>query len=100
MPGAVSGKTSGNYKPQDHGQQPRNLLQDHHSNSGHSDDDDDDTVLPPQKQVGAERNEQMQLLYGKATPMIMGMETAMQLSFDRNRDLKQPKLWPNIPLKL
>ncbi|KAJ9591522.1 hypothetical protein L9F63_001876, partial [Diploptera punctata] len=34
MPDAVSGETSGNYKPQDHGQQPGNLLQDHHSNSG------------------------------------------------------------------
>ncbi|KAJ9587755.1 hypothetical protein L9F63_018811, partial [Diploptera punctata] len=30
----LSGETSGNYKPQDHGQQPENLLQDHHSNSG------------------------------------------------------------------
>ncbi|KAJ9595150.1 hypothetical protein L9F63_013558, partial [Diploptera punctata] len=31
---AVSGETLGNYKPQDHGQQPGNILQDHHSNSG------------------------------------------------------------------
>ncbi|KAJ9582732.1 hypothetical protein L9F63_022924, partial [Diploptera punctata] len=30
MPDAVSGETSGNFKPQDHGLQPRNLLQDHH----------------------------------------------------------------------
>ncbi|KAJ9600915.1 hypothetical protein L9F63_000917, partial [Diploptera punctata] len=34
MPGAVSGETSGNYKPHDHGLQPENLHQDHHSNSG------------------------------------------------------------------
>ncbi|KAJ9590429.1 hypothetical protein L9F63_016516 [Diploptera punctata] len=34
MPDAVSGETSGNYKPHDHGLQPGNLLQDHHSNSG------------------------------------------------------------------
>ncbi|KAJ9591568.1 hypothetical protein L9F63_001922, partial [Diploptera punctata] len=34
MPDAVSGETSGNYKPHDHGLQPENLLQDHHSNSG------------------------------------------------------------------
>ncbi|KAJ9575236.1 hypothetical protein L9F63_025813, partial [Diploptera punctata] len=27
---AVSGETSGNYKPHDHGLQPENLLQDHH----------------------------------------------------------------------
>ncbi|KAJ9584332.1 hypothetical protein L9F63_021332, partial [Diploptera punctata] len=31
MPDAVSGETSGNYKPHDHGLQPENLLQDHHS---------------------------------------------------------------------
>ncbi|KAJ9601651.1 hypothetical protein L9F63_000184 [Diploptera punctata] len=31
MPDAVSGETLGNYKPQDHGQQPGNLLQDHHN---------------------------------------------------------------------
>ncbi|KAJ9576088.1 hypothetical protein L9F63_007053, partial [Diploptera punctata] len=30
----LSGETSGNYKPHDHGLQPENLLQDHHSNSG------------------------------------------------------------------
>ncbi|KAJ9600150.1 hypothetical protein L9F63_009560, partial [Diploptera punctata] len=35
MPDAVSGETSGNYKPHDHGLQPENFLQDHHSNSGH-----------------------------------------------------------------
>ncbi|KAJ9582632.1 hypothetical protein L9F63_023010, partial [Diploptera punctata] len=34
MPDAVSGETSGNYKPHDHGLQPENLHQDHHSNSG------------------------------------------------------------------
>ncbi|KAJ9581000.1 hypothetical protein L9F63_023822, partial [Diploptera punctata] len=34
MPDAVSGETSGNYKPHDHGLQPENLLQDHQSNSG------------------------------------------------------------------
>jgi gem associated protein 8 len=42
----------------------------------------------------------MQLMYGKASPMILGMETAMQLSFDRNCDLRQPKLWPHIALRL
>ncbi|KAJ9585838.1 hypothetical protein L9F63_020540 [Diploptera punctata] len=31
MPDAVSGETSGNYKPHDHGLQPENLLQDHHN---------------------------------------------------------------------
>ncbi|KAJ9596957.1 hypothetical protein L9F63_012027, partial [Diploptera punctata] len=36
MPDAVFGETSGNYKPHDHGLQPENLHQDHHSNSGHT----------------------------------------------------------------
>ncbi|KAJ9590362.1 hypothetical protein L9F63_016599 [Diploptera punctata] len=31
MPDAFSGETSGNYKPHDHGLQPENLLQDHHT---------------------------------------------------------------------
>lgn len=60
----------------------------------------DDAGLPPRKQIGLQRTEEMKLMYGEAAPMILGMETAMQLSFDRNCDLKQPKLWPNIPLKL
>jgi gem associated protein 8 len=60
----------------------------------------DDAVLPPRKQIGLQRTEEMKLMYGEAAPMILGMETAVQLSFDRNCDLKQPKLWPNIPLKL
>ncbi|PSN55017.1 hypothetical protein C0J52_04139 [Blattella germanica] len=67
--------------------------------SGKSSDSDDPT-LPPKSQIGLKRTQEKKLMYGKAAPMIMGMETAMQLSFDRNCDLKQPKLWPNIPLKL
>lgn len=65
-----------------------------------SDSDDGNAIQPPRKQVGLQKRRQMELMYGKAAPMIMGMETAMQLTFDRNCDLKQPKLWPNIPLKL
>ncbi|CAN8006906.1 unnamed protein product [Ixodes hexagonus] len=37
---------------------------------------------------------------GPSAAMIHGMETAMQLSCDRFVDMKQPKHWPNIPLKL
>jgi gem associated protein 8 len=59
-----------------------------------------DAVFPPRKQIGLQRTEEMKVMYGEAAPMILGMETAMQLSFDRNCDLRQPKLWPNIPLKL
>lgn len=42
----------------------------------------------------------MRKLYGEDSAKIMAMEAAMQLTFDRNRDLKQPKYWPVIPLKL
>lgn len=42
----------------------------------------------------------MKKLYGKDAAKILAMETAMQLNFDRNCDLKQPKYWPVIPLKL
>jgi gem associated protein 8 len=62
--------------------------------------DSDHAVLLPRQQVGLQRTQEMKLMYGEAAPMILGMETAMQLSFDRNCDLRQPKLWPNIPLKL
>jgi hypothetical protein len=59
-----------------------------------------DAVFPPLNQIGLRRTKEMKLMYGEAAPMILGMETAMQLSFDRSCDLRQPKLWPNIPLKL
>ncbi|XP_006816967.1 gem-associated protein 8-like [Saccoglossus kowalevskii] len=39
------------------------------------------------------------ILYGKDAAVIHGMETALQLQFDRNCDKKQPKIWPTIPLK-
>lgn len=58
------------------------------------------TVLPPAEQPGARRTSEMKLLYGKGAAMIHGMETAMQLCFDRNCDIQQPKLWPNMPLNL
>lgn len=42
----------------------------------------------------------MRKLYGEDSAKIMAMEAAMQLNFDRNCDLKRPKYWPVIPLKL
>lgn len=38
-------------------------------------------------------------LYGSNAPRIQAMETAMQLTFHRICDRKQPKFWPNMPLK-
>lgn len=53
----------------------------------------------PQQSV-QQRRDEMELIYGPSGPMILSMETAMQLSFDRFNDKHQPKLWPNIPLNL
>lgn len=55
---------------------------------------------PPKEQKGARRTAEMKFLYGKQTALIHGMETAVQMQFNRNCDDSNPKLWPNIPLKL
>lgn len=58
------------------------------------------TTAPPHEQPGERRKAEMKKLYGEDAAKIMAMEAAMQLTFDRNHDLKQPKYWPVIPLKL
>ncbi|KAK3611223.1 hypothetical protein CHS0354_002119 [Potamilus streckersoni] len=58
------------------------------------------TVKAPKERPGTRRTAEMKLLYGKNAAMIHGMETALQMTFDRNLDVKQPKLWPNMPLHL
>uniref|UniRef100_A0A3B4AJ78 Uncharacterized protein n=1 Tax=Periophthalmus magnuspinnatus TaxID=409849 RepID=A0A3B4AJ78_9GOBI len=58
------------------------------------------SVAPPIERPGERRAAEMKKLYGKDAAKIMAMEAAMQLTFDRNCDLKQPKYWPVIPLKL
>ncbi|XP_053310993.1 gem-associated protein 8 [Spea bombifrons] len=55
---------------------------------------------PPSERPGERRRAEMKKLYGEDAAKIQGMETAMQLSFDRHCDKKQPKYWPIIPLKL
>lgn len=55
--------------------------------------------LPPSERPGARRTLQMKQLYGKEAGIIHGMETALQMEFDRIVDMVQPKLWPNMPLK-
>ncbi|KAM6945505.1 gem-associated protein 8 [Aplochiton taeniatus] len=56
--------------------------------------------LPPTERPGERRGAEMKKLYGQDAARIQGMETAMQLTFDRNCDRKQPRYWPVIPLKL
>ncbi|XP_061745661.1 gem-associated protein 8 isoform X2 [Nerophis ophidion] len=55
---------------------------------------------PPCERPGERRRAEMKKLYGEDAAKILAMETSMQLTFDRNCDLKQPKYWPVIPLKL
>ncbi|XP_054754855.2 gem-associated protein 8-like [Lytechinus pictus] len=54
----------------------------------------------PVEQPGRRRAEEMKILYGKDSPAIHGMETAIQMQFDRNCDKKQPAFWPTVPLKM
>lgn len=58
------------------------------------------SAAPPSERPGERRAAEMKKLYGEDAPKILAMEAAMQLTFDRNCDLKQPKYWPVIPLKL
>ncbi|XP_074651736.1 gem-associated protein 8-like isoform X2 [Tubulanus polymorphus] len=54
----------------------------------------------PRERPGARRTNEMKILYGRGAAMIHGMETAMQLTFDRNCDIRQPKMWPHMPLHI
>ncbi|OWF52878.1 gem-associated protein 8-like [Mizuhopecten yessoensis] len=58
------------------------------------------TTAAPLERPGVRRTQEMVLLYGKGAAMVHGMETAMQMSYDRNMDILQPKYWPNMPLKI
>ncbi|BFZ14748.1 hypothetical protein BsWGS_17787 [Bradybaena similaris] len=60
----------------------------------------DPTSSAPAERPGVRRTEEMKELYGLGAPMIQGMETAMQMTFDRFLDRFQPSLWPNMPLKI
>lgn len=54
---------------------------------------------PPLEKPGAGRQAKMKSLYGDSAPKILAMEAAVQMSFDKSCDKKQPKYWPVIPLK-
>lgn len=58
------------------------------------------SAAPPSERPGERRRAEMTKLYGTDAAKIQAMEAAMQLTFDRNCDVKQPKYWPVIPLKL
>lgn len=58
------------------------------------------STTAPSERPGERRGAEMKKLFGEDAAKIQAMEAAMQLNFDRNCDLKQPKYWPVIPLKL
>ncbi|XP_077637739.1 gem-associated protein 8 isoform X2 [Lonchura striata] len=58
------------------------------------------SVEPPTERPGERRMAEMKKLYGAEAAKIQAMEAALQLTFDRNCDKKQPKFWPIIPLNL
>lgn len=58
------------------------------------------TSEAPKERPGLRRTTEMTQIYGKGAAMIHGMETALQMTYDRNIDIKQPPFWPNMPLKI
>ncbi|XP_012661353.1 gem-associated protein 8-like [Otolemur garnettii] len=57
------------------------------------------SVKAPTERPGEQRKAEMKHLYGDSAAKIQAMEAAVQLSFDKHCDRKQPKYWPVIPLK-
>ena len=54
----------------------------------------------PLERAGLKREEELKLLYGTRANFIHLTETRLQMKYDRNLDLYQPKFWPSFPLKL
>uniref|UniRef100_A0A146MD98 Gem-associated protein 8 n=1 Tax=Lygus hesperus TaxID=30085 RepID=A0A146MD98_LYGHE len=57
----------------------------------------EDCLLPSDEADNEKRHAEMVLLYGEKAPMIHGMETAQQLTFNRQVDLYNPPYWPILP---
>lgn len=54
----------------------------------------------PKEPIGKNRLKEMEKIYGDMAPKIMGMETAMELNYQRHAEKGSHIYWPNIPLKL
>ncbi|XP_014274379.1 gem-associated protein 8 [Halyomorpha halys] len=63
-------------------------------------DDIEECQTPKEKTIDEKRISEMSNLYGKSSPMILGMETALQLTFNKNCDVYKPAFWPCLPLKI
>ena len=58
------------------------------------------TVAANTERPGVRRTAEMTKPYGKSGAMIHGMETTIQMSFNRTADIQKPKFWSNMPLKI
>ncbi|XP_054263104.1 gem-associated protein 8-like [Macrosteles quadrilineatus] len=50
------------------------------------------------KKPALKRKEELEQFYGKNSNLIQGLETSLQLSFNRNCDTFKPMLYPAVPL--
>ena len=57
-------------------------------------------MAAPRERPGLRRAAEMKELYGQGAAMIHGMETALQMTYDRNTDIRRPKFWPNMPFRV
>ncbi|CAG9820105.1 unnamed protein product [Phaedon cochleariae] len=53
-------------------------------------------IIPENKN----RLEEMQRIYGARAQKLMGMETAIQLNYERHLEQSKPVVWPSLPLNL
>lgn len=60
----------------------------------------DKKKVVPKEPVGKSRLKEMENIYGDMAPKIMGMETAIELNYQRLAKKESHVYWPNIPLKL
>lgn len=56
--------------------------------------------VSPKEPSGKNRLEEMKKIYGDKAQKIMGMETALQLSYEKCLDQSKASYWPSIPLRL
>ncbi|XP_018573005.1 gem-associated protein 8-like [Anoplophora glabripennis] len=56
--------------------------------------------VSPKEPSGKHRLEEMKAIYGDKAQKIMGMETALQLNYEKHFKQLNPSHWPSIPLRL
>lgn len=55
-------------------------------------------VIAPNFPEHKSRSDELKKLYGENSPKILGMETALQLNYERHLEKSKASYWPNIPL--